>query len=334
MRKEPRVESGRYADLGVADPLGHGERLHLVQRFHPLGFPLVLRTNSGDIVAAAQEGWGEFHKAFERTPIELRAVVKGDTGGPRPAAADEPAYRAQGHLLAVVMDRANFAFCDLDRCFGFAWFEPRVARDPLFTSFYFLDVMAYVCLSQRYLTPIHAACVARNGCGILLVGGPQSGKSSLALCCARAGLTYVSDDATWLVRGVREPTLIGKPQRMRFRQGALELLPELARLPRIETVVGKHSFEIRTADIPGLATAAQCRPGRLVFLERRDRGPAELFPVSFEEIRQRLARVRTLLEYPAWAQQEASVEPLLGLGAVGLRYSSMADAVEQILKLA
>jgi hypothetical protein len=251
-----------------------------------------------------------------------------------PRAGQEPVFRAQGHVFTLVLDAHNSAACDLDRCFGFGTFTPAVAANHLFLSFYFLDPLAYVCLSQRYLTPIHAACVARSGRGILLVAGPRSGKSSLAWACARAGLAYVSDDATWLVRDGPEPLLLGKPQRFRFRPDARELIPELAQLPAIETVIGKHSFEIRTAEVAGLSTAAQCRAGKIVFLDRQEQGPAEVSAVEPAEAQRRLALARTLVEPRVWAEQEASVEKLLDCGAVKLRYSRLADAVQQILKLA
>ncbi|MBI3696003.1 MAG: aldolase, partial [Acidobacteria bacterium] len=260
------------------DPLGYREALLFEQRFFPLGFPLVLRTNSKEVVDAARESWGEFEAAFEIPAIELRVVVRGDEAEATRALPEGPVFRAQGNLLALVLGTDNFAVCDLERGFGFAMLSPGVARNGLFASFHFLDAMAYLCLCHRYLAPIHGACVARDGKGILLVGGPGAGKSSLAWACARAGLTFVSDDATWLLR--REPVLLGRAQRMRFRPEALTLLPDLAAAPRIETVIGKHSFEIRTADVPNLATAARCRPGKVVFLNRQASGPAECRPIS------------------------------------------------------
>ncbi|HLF81408.1 MAG TPA: hypothetical protein VI410_06530, partial [Anaerolineales bacterium] len=265
--------------------MGYTEPLPFQERYYPAGFPLLLRTNSRDILTAAEHGWGEFRPLYETTPIELRVLVRRDGAEPPPAAGDGPiyraagssaspdrhgagtppagegpVYRAQGHLLALVLGAENFALCDLDRGFGFAWLSPGVAQQHLYTGFHFLDGMAYTCLCHRYLTPIHAACVAYHGAGLLLVGDSGAGKSSLAWASARAGLTYVCDDAAWLLRDGVEPTIIGKSQRLRFRPDIFEILPELEALPRLETVPGKRSFEIRTAGVPGLATAARCRP--------------------------------------------------------------------------
>jgi len=315
------------------DPLGYGEPLPLEERYYPAGFPLVLRTNSEDILAAAQHGWGEFCPLFETPPIELRVVVQGEVGELPARAAGGPSYRAQGHLLTFVLGPDDFAVCDLDRSFCFACLTPAVARDHLYASFHFLDAMAYSCLAHRYVTPIHAACVASRGRGILLVGDSGAGKSSLAWACARAGLTYVGDDSAWLLRNGDEPSLIGKPQRMRFRPETVDILPELRRVPWLETVVGKRSFEIRTADIPGLETAPRCRPWKLVLLARRPNVPAELVPIRAEEARQRLTRGLPLWEPGVWAEQQASLQRLGDCEAFELRYSSLAEAVDQIRKL-
>ncbi len=315
------------------DPLGHAEPLPLTERFFPAGFPLTLRTNAGEVLEAAREGWGEYEPAFETPPLELRVVVRGGGTTLPPEAAAGPVYRAQGHLLAIVLGPENFAACDLDRGLGFAWLTPPIAADPLYTSFYFLDALAYACLTQQYLTPIHAACVARGGEGILLAGGPGAGKSSLAWACARAGLTYVCDDASWLLRGAAEPTILGKPQRLRFRPEALDLVPELRGIPRLKTVIGKRSFEIRPADVPGLATARRCRAWRLVFLDRRDAGPAELAAIDAEEAEGRLAALQPHYETRVADEHAASAARLVARGAQVLRYGDLAGAVERILSL-
>jgi len=316
------------------DPVGYGEPLPLAERFYPAGFPLTLETNSAAVVRAAAESWGEYEPTFEAPPVEVRVVVRGDPAEPPLSVPDGPAFRAQGHLLAMVLGPQNFAVCDLERSVCFAWLSEAVARNPLFAGFHFLEGMALNCLCHRDLTPIHAACVASGGKGILLAGEAQAGKSSLAWACARAGLTYVADDGVYLLRRCSDPFLIGKPQRIRFRPEVVELLPELVHLPRLETVIGKRSFEIRTAGVPGIRTAFRCRPARVLFLDRRSAGPAEVTPVAPEEAILRLSRTRALWEPRVWDEQEASLQRLAGLDAGILRYSLLDDAVDCILKLA
>ena len=327
-RRESTVGETERQDL---DPLGHSKPLPLVKSFFPMGFPLLMRTGSEDVLGAAALGWGDFSPCFATPPIELRVLVCETAAQPPPAQA--PVFRAQGHLLSIVLDQHNGAVCDLDRSFGYAWLTPAVAAEQAFTSFYFLDGMAYTCLGQKHGTALHAACVASNGSGILLVGGPGAGKTSLAWACCRAGLTFVSDDATWLLWNTGQPLLAGKPHRMRFRPEGLELIPELGLLPRLETIKGPRSFEIRTADVPGLAVSGQCRPGKIVFLEREPGQASDLIPADPLETRRRLAALLPLYEASARQRHEASVEWLSRDGAVILRYSSLPQAVSKILSL-
>lgn len=69
-----------------------------------------------------------------------------------------------------------------------------------------MDFLLYsVLLLLRYqgLYPEHAACVAHNGIGCLLVGDSGSGKSTLTLSLVQQGWQYLADDAI-LLRGCRD----------------------------------------------------------------------------------------------------------------------------------
>ena len=311
------------------DPLGLYRPLPLEQRLFPLGFPLDLYTNSKEVVAAAQDLWGEYRPAFETEPMQLRVQVR---EGTPPSPFGTPAFHSQGHLFTTILDAHNLVIWDLDRGFGFARLTPEVARDHLYAGYFFLEP-ALTCVGQRFATPIHAACVARDGRGILLTGPSGMGKSSLAWALCRAGLTFVSDDASWLRRDSSAPVIFGKPHRLRFRPEALDLFPEIATLPRLETIKGPRSFEVRTADIPGLTTAPCCRPGRLLFLARQAQGEAALEPLSAAETMRRLSLTRNSYEPRVWREQEASLRKLADCPGHVLRYSRLEDAVRLIVNL-
>ena len=48
---------------GTQDPLGYGTPLPFERRYYPMGFPLDLSTNSGDILTAADALWAQFPPA-------------------------------------------------------------------------------------------------------------------------------------------------------------------------------------------------------------------------------------------------------------------------------
>jgi hypothetical protein len=199
------------------------------------------------------------------------------------------------------------------------------ARDRQFAGYYFLEALVYYSLTQLYLTPIHGACIARNGHGLLLCGPSGSGKTSLAYFCATKGWTYVSDNESWLVRkdGTR---VLGNPNRIRFREDAPRLFPELNGKRAAPHANGKLSIELGPAHIGMISTADSCDAGRLVFLSRRSSGPAAVHALPASEALGRLLAEMPIYEERVRREQEASLARIAALDAVELRYSQLDDA--------
>jgi hypothetical protein len=302
-------------------------RLASLQRqcvYYPLGFPLHLKTNSAEVANAAEAAWGEWPQAFEKPPLELRAIV--EPGGGRPP---NPVYRGQGHLMSIVADRENFAVCDYTRNFAFCRLNEAAAADQSFVGYYFLEAIANFSLTQLYLTPVHAACVARSGHGVLLSGPSGAGKTTLAYFCAKKGWTYVSDNESWLVRAGGR-VLLGNPRRIRFRDSAISLFPELNGHPAAPHPNGKMSIEITPG---GLETAYQCSVERVVFLARQPGVQATLRPIRSEDALDHF--LAELPVYEDWVreEQQISLNRIAGLKPVELRYSDLEGACRAIESL-
>jgi hypothetical protein len=190
----------------MLDPLGCHEPLPLVRRFYPIGYALEIATNSEDVIAAAEENWGWFKPAFSSEPLRVRIAVSATPQAGRP---DTPSFRAMGHLISIISDRANFAVCDLRDGFAFCRLTEKVAQDRTWMRQRFLDGMVLCMLVCREVTPIHASCVMKNGRGLLLCGRSGAGKSSMAFACASRGWTFVTDDVAYLRRGVADRVVLG-----------------------------------------------------------------------------------------------------------------------------
>ncbi len=184
------------------DFVQHRTELPFSVTVFPLGFPLVAETNDHGVIEAIQESWGRCAKAFEASPVRLRIGVEPSPGEPLPPL---PTVRAQDHLLTIVADRCNVALCDYTRSYAFACVTASVAADRAWFRRHFLETMVHALLDQLYLATVPAACVARNGRGVLLCGPPHAGRSMLARACARGGWTLVSEGPSMLLRaeGVR-----------------------------------------------------------------------------------------------------------------------------------
>jgi energy-coupling factor transporter ATP-binding protein EcfA2 len=313
----------------ISDPTGEHASLPIRQTVYALGFPVEITTNAPAVVEAARESWGSFPREFERAPIRIRVLV-GD-GGPDPA--PEPTYSSQRGLLLIVSDRDNFACCDLLSRFGWCRISTNMLADRGWFRWFFLEAMVYVLLAQEDIVTVHAACMARNGRGLLLCGASGAGKSTLAFACAQAGWTYVSDDATILLQRSTDREALGKPQHFRFRPEAVDLFPEIEGHTACIKPNGKPTVEVPISALPRIATASRCRIERVVFLNRRNGSIALVRPVSPQE-----AFDRMMGELPAYSEEVSrrhrdTVATLLSAPAYELQYKTFAQAIPLLSSL-
>ncbi len=314
-------------DTKRGDPLLCNIDLPLAATYYPVGFRLNLATNSRDVLEAAEEAWGSFCPVFEGEPMELRIGVqkRGDL-------APEPVYRTQGGLFSIVADRDNLATFDPRSLFGFCYVSAKTAADHAWFRWHFLEGIVYMMLAQRHVAPVHAAGVARNGSGVLLCGGSRAGKSTLAYACARAGWTYIGDDAIMLLPDSEDRIGIGKPHQVRFCDDAQELFPELRGYTTRARPNGKLAMEVPTADFPQIRTAPRCTIDTVVFLERRP-GTAHAEPISRAEVLDGLLQDGPSYGDEVFARHEKAVRGIAGMPAYRMRYDRLDEAVNLLAKL-
>jgi hypothetical protein len=310
------------------DPLLCDLDLSLSGTFYPAGFPLRIATNSPHVLAAAAESWATFRREFDTPPMEFRVVVE-----PAGDLAREPTFRKQLHLLSFVSDAHNFAAGDSLTLSATFHLSEATAANHVWLRWFYLESMAYMLLTQRYVVSLHAACVARDGVGILLCGKSGCGKSTLSFACARAGFTYVSDDCTWLLLDSEDRLAIGKPHQFRLRHDAARHFPELAGYVPIAHPNGKLSIEVPASLFPAVRTQGRCSIHSLVFLDRESGGPARVEPIRPED-----AVTALLADLPSYgaevnAMHEKTIHHLATLPAWHLRYRALDDAVRLLSEL-
>lgn len=306
------------------DPIGCDFNLPLKGVFYPLGFTVEIATNSNRVLDAAEESWKSFEPVFNAPPVELRiAVHDGDVRECPPP----PTCRGQRNLVMFTASPHDFAVCDLTTGFASCWLSSSTVENGPYIRYHFLDAMALLLIEASYLTPIHAACVALDGQGLLLCGDSGAGKSSLSFACARRGWTFVSDDASFLVRGGKHNVVVGNPSHLHLRESATELFADLRSNRLTPRINGEMAIELATANMPQIATAPRSPIAFLVFLSRRASGPASLHPLSKERASAALEQVICYGEQHLRDAQKFSLRYLLRAGALELRYSDMDSAV-------
>jgi hypothetical protein len=292
-----------------------------------VGFRIEIATNSPDVIRAAEESWSQYSPEFAGEPITFRVVVQpeGDVSG-------EPVHRLHGALYGAVSDPYNFAVVDVRALSAVIYVSEKTAANRHLLRWYYIESLAYLLLSQRHLVAVHAACISRDGIGLLLAGASGAGKSSLSFACARAGWTFLSDDCTWLLPRNDDSVALGRPLSARFRLDAPALFPELADHVSRMRPNGKISIEVPMAAFPEIRTADRASIRGVVLLDRRS-GPVRLDTVAAIE-----AAAFLLQDMPSYGNEvnavhESAVLRLTAAGAFRLHYESLDDAVQALNQL-
>ena len=241
--------------------------------FFPLGYSIEIVTNSPAVLEAATKSFGHMRSSREDSRLQIRIGV---SGGGRSGCPPEPTRREFNHLYSLVADVNNQALLDLETGTNFTWLTQAAVDNELYFRSNFLEKTVYLLLGATVVTDIHAACVSKNGKGVLLCGETGAGKTTLAYACARAGWTYTSDDTSYLINNSDPPRVIGHSHRVRFRPSAKQLFPELegfAVTPRME---GKPSIEVPIAGLPISNMAAEVGVDSIVYLKRHPSASGKL----------------------------------------------------------
>lgn len=317
-------------DLPVdSDPLlKHQEFAHRAT-FYPLGFPIEIETNDTEVLLAAHESWDELGCEFSAPKIRIRLGVRQSDATECPPG---PTVRAHGHLLSIIADAENFIVCDLRQSSAFGWINSAALQNRRYLRYHFVEAVALVLLSTSRVVPIHAACVSFAGHGFLFCGESGAGKSTLAYACARAGWTYTSDDASYLLWHGADSRVHGNAHQLRFRPSAKQLFPEIKGRMLTPRAEGKPSIEVATADLPGIVTSRSAIVRSIVVLDRRALTSPELIVLTRE-------RAWAYFENSLYASAEIqkpqinALQRLLSADTYRLQYSGLQDAIQCLEQL-
>jgi hypothetical protein len=251
--------------FSLEDTLAQSGDVLLRRIFYPLGFAVCVESNRYEVLSLSEQSWGATAQSSPCEPLKILLEVIDDE--PK-FAEQEPGWQIEDHILTIIFDEKNFLVADLR--VGIA--KGRISSGSLnaaqLVRYFLLEAAALSMISTLRATALHAACVDWNGDGLLLCGESGVGKTSLAYACARAGWNYVSDDASYLILGSETREVTGDCGRIRFRDVAHKLFPELTGLPVTPRLTGKPSIEVATEDLDGLRRAQKTRIKYIVFLER------------------------------------------------------------------
>lgn len=306
--------------------------LNLERMYFPLGFPVRVVTNHASVLAAADRSWSRFRPAFHRSPLEILIEVHPDPVTIR-VLPPAPNYKINGQLMVQQADAHNFTVADLRAGRALVRVTEMTARCLSYFCYHFLEGTALSMLATVHCVPIHGACVRVAAAGILICGDSGDGKSTLAFAGARAGWTYVSDDATYLPLERNDRLVVGNCHQVRFRPSATQLFPELRGRHITPRASGKPSIEVPTSEWPGLVCANAVFIDAIVFLNRRSADEQQLIPLQASAVcnwfKQHLIPTADSLD-----PQEAALARLLTASVFSLRYRDLPWGIERLQRLA
>lgn len=318
-------------NLFEEDPLLSRFEMPLRRVYYPLGFPAEIATNSDHVLKAADENWGEFRQMFWEPPVQLRIGVR---EGEEKLELSETFMRSQDHLFVKLGSGRDFAVADFKQRLAFAWVSAATARNHAYLHAEYIEgILVFWLLHALYLAPVHAACVALNDKGLLFCGNAEAGKSSLAYACARNGWTFVTDDLSDLVRSWETTTVVGNPHRIRLRESATSIFPELRGHPITLRANNERAIEVATTKYPSLVTAPYSGVDYALFLNRQRSGGPSLRPFSKAQAQRWFENVLSVGEEETRQAQAAALRRLLSLELLEFRYSDLDSAVAELNRL-
>ncbi len=321
-------DSRRRAHASITE----GAALNQQKMYFPLGFPIRIVTNHASVLAAADQSWSKFMPAFDRTPLEILIEVLPDPIGMR-VMPPAPTCTIKGGLIVQEADEHNFVIADLHAGWAVGRVSELTARSHSYFCYHLLEGTVLSMLATLHCVPLHAACVQIAGKGVLICGNSGDGKSTLAFAGARAGWTYVSDDATYLPIERRDRMVVGNCHKVRFRPSAAQLFPELSGRRITPRAAGKPSIEVPTSEWHDLACANSTVIDAIVFLNRGSDDEQQLIPRQASSVCDWFKQ--HIIPSPEFGpMQEATLARLLKANVFELRYRDLPWGIARLQQLA
>jgi len=189
-------------------------------------------------------------------------------------------FRGMHHVVVASFGAANVFVFDLRRCIVTANVSEVVARDREFWSRTLLPIMAGTLGATVGLLPLHSACLARDGFGMLIAGESGAGKSTLAVALAQRNFDYISDDWTYCTASSGRLTVHGTAARVKLLPDAARHFAELSGEQVHTSMNGELAFEVPVDQAFGARLERQSTPRLLVFYHRTEGTATHVAPLD------------------------------------------------------
>jgi hypothetical protein len=204
-----------------------------------------------------------------------------------PGAADVdryPHFRGLHHVVVASFGASNLFVFDLLRHNVAASVSEDVAGDESFWNDVLLPITMGVLGAAVGVVPVHCACLAAGGEGLLVAGSAGAGKSTLSAALVHCGFDFISDDWTYLSWKPEGLMAHGMSTPVKLLPDAIRHFPMLAAHSVCPALDGELAYRLPATDF-GAHIRLCCRPQWFLFLERTASRGCHLDPISADEAR-------------------------------------------------
>jgi hypothetical protein len=294
---------------------GGSTRLDPLRRFVTTPYSITLQlmgrtvrveTNSPKILALTLQFFAAYQQVSPCDPDFRWRIVSEPNCSTGPGASTSAFSDVE--LSFVNVGQRSFLAVDAETRLGIAFLGEGFAeaRDPRFISRPPLDILFCMSAASLGLTSLSASCVAFGGNGVLLLGEPNSGKTTTAYVAAKLGMEFFADQVVFLECASSGMCAWGDPFPAVFRPASLHFFPELHKDVRPSSY-GDLSFYYFDKSKLQSPQAHSIVPLGSIFLQRAVAGEPRLVALAQDELSRHLAPSLLFKDGDRFQAQHAAV---------------------------
>jgi hypothetical protein len=296
----------------LADPFGERSTTMIREPLQLLGGRFRFETNRRELLRLVDSAYAGLprHRLSAAVPRLRVGLLLSPRGQPRPRRRLEPSplnVLSAAGFLGGATDSSDFALVSPQERAALVVVSPKMLRFPYHTRYELIEFAVFTLAARTQgLVPLHAACVGRDGHGILLMGSSGAGKSTVALQCLLQGLDFVSEDAVFVAPDTLRATGIAnflhvRADSLRWIERDSDAAP-IRDSPVIRRRSGVKKFELDLRHGGYRLAPSPLRIGAVVFLSaQKSRDGSLLRPLSKPTLLARLANAQAYAaNQPGW----------------------------------
>jgi energy-coupling factor transporter ATP-binding protein EcfA2 len=328
----------------LADPFAEWPQTIAKEHFQLLGGRFEFESDSPQLLRLVNSAYLGLppHRLPTAAPrLRVRLMLNAPEQ-PRPRSRSEPpplAMLSGAGYLGGATNSSNVVLVSPSERTALVVLSRRMLRFPYHTRYEYIEFAAFTLAARcQELVSLHAACVGRDGRGILLMGPTGSGKSTVTLHCLLRGFEMLSEDSVFVAPERMLAT--GIANFLHVRSDALRWLGKtraaaaIRRSPVIRRRSGIRKFEVDLRRGAYRLAASPLKIAAVVFLSPQSAGDRSLLePLSKSDLLAKLTAAQAYAaNQPKWAAFRKAVSEL---GAFELRRGNhpleAVDALETLL---